>query len=63
MIDKELCDRQRAYDPQNSMIYPVWLLYRAESEVQVNRFEGQQGTGTFRPKVKGWSEGTKREPA
>jgi len=26
----------------------------AQSEVRVKRFEGHHGTGTFRPKVKGW---------
>jgi hypothetical protein len=32
-----------------------------KSEVAVKRFEGHHGTGTFRPKVKGWTEGTEWE--
>jgi hypothetical protein len=34
-----------------------------ESEVRVNRFEGHRAQHAFRPKVNGWTEGTKRELA
>jgi hypothetical protein len=41
----------------------IWLLHIAESEVRVNMFEGHRALHTFRPKVNGWTEGTKRELA